>query len=63
MANKKVNIPEGWALVPVNPTNKQFMAAEKTGFHSYTGTFCLDPFAVYEAMIKAAPKYKQARQP
>lgn len=49
-------VPDGWKLVPVEPTAKMLQAAEGTGSRSYTGTFVVLPDAAYRAMLAAAPQ-------
>jgi len=51
-------VNEGWQMVPKEPTVKMFQSAESAGFHTYTGTWTIDPFVCYKAMLAAAPEYK-----
>lgn len=48
--------PEGWQLVPVEPTVEMMRAGDDTGFHTYTGTWSITPDACWQAMLAAAPK-------
>ena len=49
------SVPEGYALVPVEPTLEMFNAGDGAFFTAYTGTATSSPDRVYKAMIAAAP--------
>lgn len=48
-------VPEGWKLVPIEPTVAMLNAGEDTFISTYTGTPTSDPDTVWAAMIAAAP--------
>lgn len=52
------SIPEGWKLVPIEPTYEMLEAGEGTFVPTYTGTPVSVPFDVYRAMLAAAPEAK-----
>ena len=52
------SIPEGWKLVPIEPTHEMLYAGEDTFIPTYTGTPVSAPIDVYRAMIAAAPEAK-----
>lgn len=57
-------IPDGYALVPVEPTDEMIAAAmncEDVLFNS-DGSFCVQFGNIYEAMLAAAPKPQNAPQ-
>lgn len=47
--------PEGYVVVPVEPTLEMFNAGGDAFFTAYTGTATSSPDRVYKAMIAAAP--------
>ena len=49
------SVPEGYVLVPVEPTLEMFNAGGDAFFTAYTGTATSSPDRVYKAMIAAAP--------
>ena len=51
-------IPEGWKLVPIEPTYEMLEAGEDTLIPTYTDTPVSVPFDVYRAMLAAAPEAK-----
>ena len=51
-------IPEGWKLVPIEPTHEMLDAGEDTFVPTYTGTPVSAPIDVYCAMLAAAPEAK-----
>jgi len=51
-------IPEGWKLVPIEPTHEMLDAGEDTFVFTYTGTPVSTPIDVYRAMLAAAPEAK-----
>lgn len=48
-------VPEGYKLVPVEPTEAMLEAGESTFTSGYTGTPTSSPDKVYQAMLAAAP--------
>ena len=56
MSDKKIEVPEGYILVPIVPTEEMCEAGEETFTPCYTGTPVSTPVCVWDAMIKAAPK-------
>lgn len=50
--------PEGWKLVPIEPTHEMLDAGEDTYIPTYTGTSVSEPIDVYRAMLAAAPEAK-----
>jgi len=52
---KKCLIPNGWKLVPIEPTIEMIDAGENTFSPCYTGTSVSSPDQVWAAMIQAAP--------
>ena len=52
------SIPEGWKLVPIEPTHEMLDAGEDTFVPTYTGTPASAPIDVYRAMLAAAPEAK-----
>ena len=52
------SIPEGWKLVPIEPTYEMLEAGEDTLIPTYTDTPVSVPFDVYRAMLAAAPEAK-----
>ena len=55
---KQQAVPEGWQLVPVEPTTDMMDAGEDTFIPTYTGTPVSCQIDVYRAMLAAAPKYE-----
>ncbi|MGL6415581.1 hypothetical protein ACSZMN_16755 [Aeromonas veronii] len=49
-----VSVPEGWKLVPVEPTNQMFEAGNSTYWATSTNLGAI--IATYKAMLAAAPK-------
>ena len=49
------SVPEGYVVVPVEPTLEMFNAGDGAFFTAYTGTATSSPDRVYKAMIAAAP--------
>jgi hypothetical protein len=49
----KMSRPDGWILVPIEPTSEMFKAGEETFVPCYTGTPVSEPNRVWVAMIKA----------
>ena len=49
-------VPDGWQLVPIEPTVEMMKEADGVGFHVHTGTWTIDPCDCYAAMLAAAPK-------
>ena len=52
------SVPEGWKLVPIEPTHEMLDAGEDTFVPTYTGTPVSAPIDVYRAMLAAAPEAK-----
>ena len=52
------SVPEGWKLVPIEPTYEMLEAGEDTLIPTYTDTPVSVPFDVYRAMLAAAPEAK-----
>ena len=52
-------IPEGYVLVPIEPTAKMLDSGEDTFAPCYTGTPVSDPYSVWSAMIKCTPKFRR----
>ena len=52
------SIPEGWKLVPIEPTYEMLEAGEGALVPTYTDTPVSVPFDVYRAMLEAAPEAK-----
>src|SRR5690606_33647635 len=50
------SIPEGWKLVPIEPTHEMLDAGEDTFVPTYTGTPVSTPIDVCLAMLAAAPE-------
>lgn len=50
--------PDGYKLVPIEPTRKMLDAGEDTFVSSLSGTPTSSPIAVYRAMLAAAPEAK-----
>ena len=57
-AQPSLSIPEGWKLVPIEPTYEMLEAGEGTFVPTYTDTPVSVPFDVYRAMLAAAPEAK-----
>lgn len=53
--NTTVAVPDGWQLVPIEPTEAMINAAHKNNFAR-----CMQngPLNTYSAMLSAAPKYE-----
>ena len=51
-------VPEGWKLVPIEPTYEMLEAGEGAFVPTYTDTPVSVPFDVYRAMLAAAPEAK-----
>ena len=49
-------VPDGWQLVPIEPTVEMMKEADGVGFHVHTGTWTIDPCDCYTTMLAAAPK-------
>ena len=49
-----VSVPEGWKLVPVEPTNQMFEAGNSAYWSTETNRCAI--IATYSAMLAAAPK-------
>ncbi|HEY6021966.1 MAG TPA: hypothetical protein VIY48_19515 [Candidatus Paceibacterota bacterium] len=56
-------IPEGWVMVPKDPTQDMYEAGNSSGFTGYNGAYYVDPGAAYLAMVAAAPKRSQQAAP
>lgn len=62
MSSQKLNIPEGWVLVPVEPTKQMRDAFHKAndeweyGEEPAYGFGLICPDHQWEAMLRAAPK-------
>ena len=52
------SVPEGWKLVPIEPTYEMLEAGEGALVPTYTDTPVSVPFDVYRAMLAAAPEAK-----
>ena len=52
------SVPDGWKLVPIEPTQEMLDAGEDTFVSSLSGTPTSSPIAVYRAMLAAAPEAK-----
>lgn len=52
----ELTAPEGWQMVPVEPTREMLEAAEEAYVCGYTGTATAHPASVYAKMLAAAPK-------
>ena len=52
------SVPDGWKLVPIEPTSEMLGAGEDTFVTTYTGTPVSAPIDVYRAMLAAAPEAK-----
>ena len=52
------SVPDGWKLVPIEPTPEMLGAGEDTFVPAYTGTPVSAPIDVYRAMLAAAPEAK-----
>ena len=52
------SVPEGWKLVPLEPTYEMLEAGEGALVPTYTDTPVSVPFDVYRAMLAAAPEAK-----
>ena len=51
-----ITVPEGWQVVPVEPTREMLEAADEAYFRGYSGTATAHPASIYAKMIAAAPK-------
>ena len=58
---QKTIVPDGYKIVPINPTKEMLEAAEQCYFHTYTGTATMVPDRCYAAMIEAAPKPEEIK--
>ena len=52
------SVPDGWKLVPIEPTYEMLEAGEDTLVPTYTDTPVSVPFDVYRAMLASAPEAK-----
>jgi len=55
-------VPDGWQLVPKEPTQQMFDAGEDTFECAYTGTPTSSPARVWSAMLTSAPPAPQSSQ-
>lgn len=65
MTPTKLAIPEGYKLVPINPTDDMLVAGQEECIRRPRGPIedCLDAHAVYASMLAAAPSPPGAAQP
>ena len=61
MKKKKTEVPDGFILVPIVPTEKMYQAGEETFVPCYTGTPVSSPGLVWDAMIKASENYEHTQ--
>lgn len=50
-AARHASVPDGYVLVPVEPTEAMLNAAEKAGYRGYTGTWTISPLDCWKAML------------
>lgn len=52
---EQAGVPEGYALVLIEPTDAMLTAGDESGFRGYTGTWSVTPHACWKAMLAATP--------
>ena len=63
IAQPRKMVPEGWKLVPVEPTDEMHVAARDWSTGKYGKAIGLDASeGCYKAMLEAAPKFEEDKQ-